>query len=147
MLDLYCQADSQSRVTNDFQMLLRAKDVDVKGSNDLVDSTKAILFLGTPHMGSHLANTGDVLRAIVAATGFDTANQNLEVLKAGGMMLEQIRERFYGLHRRQGFEVYTFEEELGMTGIGFAKFGNKVDRTSFHRRKNRLADTHLGGST
>jgi hypothetical protein len=107
-------------------MLLQASFDGTKVDKDLLESTKAVLFLGTPHAGSAFAEMGDTLRAIVKAVGISAANQNLRDLKTDSTMLDQCRSNFQTLHRRVGFEVYTFQEELGMTGIGIAKADNKV---------------------
>jgi hypothetical protein len=109
-------------------MLVQAAFDDIEGSKDLLKSTKAILFLGTPHAGSPFADMGDTLRAIVKAVGFSTAYQNLRDLKTESSILDQCRLNFQTLHGREGFKVYTFQEELGMTGIGIAKADNKVYR-------------------
>jgi hypothetical protein len=113
-------------------MLVQASFDDIKGSRDLFESTKAVLFLGTPHAGSPFAGMGDTLRGIVKAVGFSTANQNLRDLNPDSAMLEQCRVNFQTLHRRGGFEVYTFQEELGMTGIGIAKADNKGCSHTLH---------------
>jgi hypothetical protein len=109
-------------------MLLEANIDNTKGSKNVLQSTKAVLFLGTPHAGSQFADMGDTLRRIVSAVGFGTANQNLRDLKPDSAMLEQCRKHFQSLHESRDFEIYTFQEELGMTGIGIAAAGDKVCR-------------------
>jgi hypothetical protein len=107
-------------------MLIQADFDDDKDSRDLVAATKAVLFFGTPHGGSSFAELGDMLRGIAKAAGFDTAHQNLRDLKSDSAMLEQCRRNFITLHGRGGFKVYSFQEELGMSGVGIAKFSEKV---------------------
>ena len=109
-------------------MLVQASIEDRKGSKDLFESTKAVLFFGTPHAGSPFAKMGDTLRVIVKAVGFGAAKQNLRDLKPDSAILEDCRRNFETLHSRRKFEVYTFQEDRGMTGIGFAKADNKVCR-------------------
>jgi hypothetical protein len=109
-------------------MLVQASIEDRKGSKDLFESTKAVLFFGTPHAGSPFAKMGDTLRVIVKAVGFGAAKQNLRDLKPDNPILEDCRQNFEALHSRRKFEVHTFQEDRGMTGIGFAKADNKVCR-------------------
>jgi hypothetical protein len=115
---------------NSPKMLLEANIDDTKSSKDVLESTKAVLFLGTPHAGSSFADMGDTLRRIVNAVGFGTANQNLRDLKPESAMLEQCRKHFQSLHKSRNFDIYTFQEELGMTGIGIAAADDKVCKHS-----------------
>jgi hypothetical protein len=107
-------------------MLLRASRSDDKSYEDIFKSTCAVFFLGTPHSGSPHAQLGETMRRVVQAVGFDTAHQNLAVLRPDSALLEQCREEFHILYKRGGFEVYTFQEAQGMKGIGFAQFNYKV---------------------
>jgi len=106
----------------------------------LFKSTKAILFLGTPHRGSEFAQWGDIFRGIVHAIGFDAAHQNLRDLRPDSAILDVIRGDFQKLHSKAqqengaggdgGLKVYTFKEAKGITGIGFVNLNNKVSNIS-----------------
>jgi ankyrin repeat domain-containing protein 50 len=91
-------------------------------------STKAVLFLGTPHRGSSKAETGEMLRRIASASGFSTSDKNLRALNIDSSELEGIHERFLKLRKQNQwhFETRTFQEAKGMTGLGFLGLGEKV---------------------
>ena len=80
--------------------------------------TAGICFLGTPHLGSDLAQWGK-LGALLATT-FRRANTDiLKVLSPGSEMLAAIQERFFNiLNRRLGegskISITCFYEELAM---------------------------------
>jgi len=107
-------------------MLLDASRSGDEQYKDIFKSTKAVFFLGTPHVGSRFAELGDFFRAIVEATGFDTANQNLNALKPDNALLYQCRRDFFTLFNGGSFKVYTFQEARGLKGIGFARLNDKV---------------------
>jgi hypothetical protein len=107
-------------------MLLRASRSNDKSYEDIFKSTSAVFFLGTPHTGSPHAELGETLRKIIRVMGFDSAGQNLLTLRPDSILLDQCREEFHLLYKRGSFEVYTFQEARGMTGIGFAMFNDKV---------------------
>lgn len=95
---------------------------------DVYTSTRAVLFLGTPHWGSAKAETGEIFRKIASASGFSTNERNIRTLNIDSSELEGIHERFMKLRQedRSRFKVSTFQEAKGMTGVGFLKLGKKV---------------------
>jgi len=107
-------------------MLLYADSSNKNTYQDLYRSTKAILFLGTPHRGSDYAELGETIRGIVKAIDFNTADQNTRALKIDDQFLKSSHERFQMLHKRGGFEVYTFQEAHGMAATSLLKFNQKV---------------------
>lgn len=86
--------------------------------HDIYSSTKAILFLGTPHRGSSKADVGETLRRIASAVGLDTSAQNLIALDINSGQLLMIQEEFMNLYGRTNrhFEVSTFQEGQGWAG-------------------------------
>lgn len=99
---------------------------------DIYKSTKAILFLGTPHRGSSIAETGEMLRKIVSASGFSTSDRNIRALHFDSSELEGIHERFMKLKEngQWHFEIRTFQEAKGVTGLNRFGLGEKVSEWS-----------------
>lgn len=95
---------------------------------DIYASTKAILFLGTPHRGSGKAGIAEVVRKIVSVSGFDTTNQNIRSLQIDSTELELIHELFMRLYGQKDchFKVLTFQEAKGVTGISYLKMNERV---------------------
>ena len=109
-------------------MLLRASESEGERDKNIYLSTKAILFLGTPHRGGdgNLTDWGETARRIVSAIGFDTNHQNIRDLAIDSPMLEDCRERFFKLHNRRNFEICTFQEACGMKGTSLLGLNQKV---------------------
>lgn len=99
-----------------------------KNLNDIYLSTIAIFFLGTPHRGSQMGELGEVVRRIVSAVGFSTNDQSIRNLQINSSDLEIIHEGFISLYERpdRHFEVCTFQEAQGMTGVSYGKLDHKV---------------------
>jgi len=97
-------------------MLLRASESGEEREQNIYDSTNGILFLGTPHRGSNLAEWGETTRRIISAIGFDTNRQNIHNLAIDSSILEDNHERFLKLYNRRKFEICTFQEGRGMSG-------------------------------
>lgn len=92
-------------------------------SNDIVDSTAGVIFLGTPHRGSTLAIWGG-LGADFAHIVKDINQAIVELLKPSSEVLFQLRDSFLKLVIRRAQEpghalkIKCYFEELGMTLIG-----------------------------
>ena len=97
---------------------------------DVHDSTHAVIFFGTPHRGSNLAEWGLLLSNIAEAVQLDTNNAVLRDLdpSSGSSKLDEMRFDFDDILRDTGrsreLRVYSFQEEEGMTGLKV--FGKKV---------------------
>ena len=107
-------------------MLLLSSDSGKETDKQLCESTKAVLFFGTPHRGSSFADLGETMRRIASALGFDTAKQNIRTLEIDSGMLEECQKRFQQLTLRRNIKIHTFHEARGMTGISYLKLNNKV---------------------
>ena len=107
-------------------MLLRASESERERDKDVCLSTKAILFLGTPHRGGNFADWGETARRIVSAIGFDTNHQNIRDLAIDSPMLEDCRERFFKLYNCRNFEICTFQEGCGVKGTSLRNLNQKV---------------------
>ncbi|MCJ1359347.1 MAG: hypothetical protein MMC33_009349 [Icmadophila ericetorum] len=105
-------------------VLCRAADEQL----DIYASTKAVIFLGTPHRGSAAAGIGEILRRIASAATFDTNDKNIRALKFDSPELESIHERFMSQRRngRWHFEVRTFQEAKGLSRFAYFNLGEKV---------------------
>ncbi|KAK2604559.1 hypothetical protein N8I77_007477 [Diaporthe amygdali] len=94
---------------------------------NVVASTAAVIFLGTPHRGSpDLATVGDRARSMVSALRMRTNSTILDALRLKTKDLERAQESFSTVWRRYDFRVKTFQEGLGLTGLNFGPFGRKV---------------------
>ena len=89
----------------------------------LVESTHAICFMGTPHLGADLAGWGSI--ASNFAHLFRRTNRDIvKVLKPNSEVLASLQRRFHTLLERrrkdsgQEIEIHCFHEELGYKGIG-----------------------------
>ena len=90
---------------------------------DIYDSTHAVIFFGTPHRGSDLAQWGLMLSNIAEAVQLDTNNAVLRDLDpmSGSSKLEEMRLDFDDIlrddRRSRELRIYSFQEEEGMTGL------------------------------
>ncbi|KAK2850734.1 hypothetical protein FQN49_005371 [Arthroderma sp. PD_2] len=84
---------------------------------DVRNSTKAIIFMGTPHRGSSLAPSRETMRKIISACGFDTNDKNIRAQHFDSTELEVSREDFMRQWRQERFIVRTFQESLGYGGF------------------------------
>jgi hypothetical protein len=84
---------------------------------NIYESTRAIIFMGTPHRGSAYADWGIIVRNIVRAAGFDATDRILRDLKFDAGTLDILHEEFLKMTKEEQFEVYTFKEGKGLKGI------------------------------
>jgi ankyrin repeat domain-containing protein 50 len=110
------------------QVLWRASIDQAQDLTDIYMSTTGIIFLGTPHRGSDWSQTGKTLERIVAAVCFDTNSHNLKAVSPDSFELSLCQENFLRLYNRSSrhFEVRTFQEARGMTGVGYMGLSDKV---------------------
>jgi len=110
------------------QVLRRAENEQDQALFDIFTSTRAILFLGTPHRGSSMAETGEMLRRLAGASGFSTSDSNIRALHVDSSELEIIHGSFMKLYARnpRPFEVSTFQEAQGLTRVSYLGLGEKV---------------------
>jgi len=108
--------------------MLANSDVSQDGKlHNVILSTAAVAFLGTPHRGSpDLAAVGEWARSLVSAFRAETNSAILDALGLKTTDLERAQESFSRLWQQHGFSVKTFQEGLGLTGIKLGFLGNKV---------------------
>lgn len=94
---------------------------------DVVASTAAVIFLGTPHRGSpHLATIGERARSMISAFRMRTNAAILDALRLKNRDLELAQESFSEVWGQYDFRVKTFQEGLGLTGLNLGSLGRKV---------------------
>ncbi|KAM5342905.1 hypothetical protein ACJ41O_013871 [Fusarium nematophilum] len=88
----------------------------------IFDCTKGIVFLGTPHRGSWMA---DWARIPTSALGVvkSTNKSLLKILETDDAYLQSVQDRFWSMVREQqkagrDLEVTCFFEELPLSGVG-----------------------------
>ena len=115
-------------------MLRRSESSTEEKFKDIVQSTAAVVFLGTPHRGSPgLAGVADVVRSISETLlRMDSNSTILRALGADSPELELGRESFITLWRVYGFEVKTFQESLPVTGINMSVANELVSQLCLH---------------
>ena len=89
----------------------------------ILEATRGIIFLGTPHVGTDLAKWGRILTGISKA--FRKTNKDIiRVLSPGSEMLANVQQEFGMMlegRREEGkrrITMFCFYEELGYIGIG-----------------------------
>ncbi|PGH04037.1 hypothetical protein GX51_03707 [Blastomyces parvus] len=86
-------------------------------------STYAILFMGTPHNGSDLANLGSAIQTLfnlVPKKLFDTTPNLLKTLRPDNEILQNVNRQFAEIMGR--FRIYFFHESKPMDLKGTRKF-------------------------
>lgn len=100
-------------------MLAKSSSSKCREHKNIVESTAAVVFLGTPHRGSlDVAAIGEVVRSIVSALGMKTTPAILDALGLKTTDLERAQEEFSRLWQKHDFRVKTFQEGLSLTKIG-----------------------------
>ncbi|TVY63418.1 Ankyrin repeat domain-containing protein 50 [Fusarium oxysporum f. sp. cubense] len=93
----------------------------------VIESTAAVVFLGTPHRGSpELSAIGEWARSMLSSLKFQTTSTILDSLGLKTTDLERAHEAFCRLWHQYDFQVKTFQESFGLTGIDLGVLGNKV---------------------
>lgn len=113
------------------QALLISRGAAQQYYKDVFESTVAIAFMGTPHLGSNkaawavpLTRLANVLRA---------ANKEiLQVLTPGSEMLANLQQEFHSMledyrqNHDKTLKIFCFYEELEVTGVGKVSSGNNT---------------------
>ncbi|KAK3296861.1 uncharacterized protein B0H64DRAFT_390543 [Chaetomium fimeti] len=109
------------------EMLAQSAMATEEGPKNIVDSTSAVVFLGTPHRGSpELAALGEWARSLISIFRMETNDAILNALNLRTTDLERAQESFSALWFKYDFRVKTFQEGLGLTGVNLSVLGNKV---------------------
>jgi hypothetical protein len=109
------------RLTNPAQTLLSSSESNKLGDKAVGNATRGILFMGTPHDGSPLANYGSFFAPLLSI--WRPVNPSfLKELSKDNDQLWELEQRFVKLYRgREGkenpIEVRCFFETMPMSGI------------------------------
>ncbi|KAH6867217.1 hypothetical protein B0T10DRAFT_573048 [Thelonectria olida] len=94
---------------------------------NIVESTKSVIFLGTPHRGSQdLSALVEWARSVLSILRMETTSAVLDTLGLKTTDLERAQESFSALWTKYQFQVKTFQEGLSLTGVNLGVLGNKV---------------------
>ncbi|KXJ93659.1 hypothetical protein Micbo1qcDRAFT_172568 [Microdochium bolleyi] len=110
------------------EMLRRSDASEENEIQDVVKSTNAVIFMGTPHRGSpQLANLGETVRLLGSAIlRVESNSKLLRALGTDSPELELSREAFITLWRKYDFRVKTFQEAFAWKGLHISVLGQKV---------------------
>ena len=84
-------------------------------------STYGVVFLGTPHRGSHQAGLGILAANVCRAMLQDTNTGILRSLEQESEVLERIRDSFERMMTREKVKAYSFVEEIPTAGVGLVR--------------------------
>jgi protein SERAC1 len=103
---------------------------------DILESTAAIAFMGTPHFGSNKADWGMPM-ARFSSLLRKTNREIVKILKPGSKMLAHLQQDFHTMlddrykNQQKKLEIFCFYEELPMDVIGKASCRTENSRISF----------------
>ena len=115
------------------QALLIARGAAQQHLKDILESTAAIAFMGTPHCGSTYADWATPLTRLSKALR-QPNSQIVQVLKPGSEMLANLEQEFHTMlddrirNQKQTMEIFCFYEELPVSGIGKVGAGGGLIR-------------------
>jgi hypothetical protein len=108
------------------QALSLARQRPEKHLRNILDYTRGIVFLGTPHHGSGLALWAERLAKTIGVLK-QTNPHILEVLESDSEVLARVQDGFHtmvrsqNLDRLQPIEITCFYEELPLVGVGIVR--------------------------
>jgi len=112
-----------------FQMLSLCHSSSNQELSNILECTAAIVFLGTPHRGSHAAKIGEIVRKAASALRMDTNPLVLQSLSLNNSDLERTQYIFSYLWQKHQFRVKTFQESLPIN-VRFALGSSKSRKVS-----------------
>lgn len=119
------------------QALLISRGTAQQYYKDVLDSTVAIAFLGTPHLGSNKAAW--VLPLTRLANVLRKANGEIvKVLTPGSEMLAALQQEFhtmledYRRNHNKTIEMFCFYEELEVNGVGKVCLGSYMLKSAVY---------------
>ncbi|KAH8683389.1 Alpha/Beta hydrolase protein [Tricladium varicosporioides] len=105
------------------QALLVSRGSAQQHTKDLLESTVAIAFMGTPHLGSNLANWGHPISKLSNLLR-KTNSEIVGVLQPGSEMLAAVQQEFHTMlddrsrNDSKYINIFCFYEEVGYPGLG-----------------------------
>jgi hypothetical protein len=83
----------------------------------IYDSTKGIIFFGTPHGGSDIAELATLLNDLARVTFQSPNTRILKSLEPDSELLDNLRDSFSQMLEDKKFLVHSFFEAKPVTGI------------------------------
>jgi hypothetical protein len=105
------------------QALLVSRGSAQQHAKDLLESTVAIAFMGTPHLGANLANWGHPISKLSNLLR-RTNSEIIGALQPGSEMLAAVQQEFHTMlddrsrNDSKYINIFCFYEEVGYTGLG-----------------------------
>jgi hypothetical protein len=84
----------------------------------IFSATRGIVFLGTPHRGSSTASLAKLVALVIQTVLKNTNDGLIRDLERDSPNLDRMRENFSQMLNRRTFAIWSFEEELPVSGIG-----------------------------
>jgi hypothetical protein len=96
---------------------------DVEDYRSICNATTAVMFMGTPHLGSSVAKIGNVAIHCVKAFGIRATSSNLEQLQLGSTVLDDLCTEFGSFVQRTRIKIIScFESESMNFGVDVLVF-------------------------
>jgi hypothetical protein len=111
------------RFVNGLQMLLASKNSADEHHRRVLDSTEGIVFMGTPHCGSRLADWASVCLSVTNLVN-SPSRRLVTVLQPESEVLARIQQEFHNMLRarnnsgKQQIRITCFYEDLVTPGLG-----------------------------
>ena len=84
----------------------------------IFSATRGIIFLGTPHRGTGVISLAKVVASVAQLASQNTNINLIRDLERDSQILDRIRDSFSRILDRRTLSVWSFVEELSMTGLG-----------------------------
>ena len=94
---------------------------ELQDHRDILSSTTAILFFGTPHRGGEHVDLGLVAQKIALAVGFSANDKNLKDLRRNATLPRLLSEDFASIVRLKEIAIETFLEGQGYHSHGILR--------------------------
>jgi hypothetical protein len=103
--------------------LLRRANRSQEYLRNIFDSTTGIIFFGTPHGGADpLGFSQRIIENLGKILGWRVNKQVVESLMPSSERLMELRDEFGPMALEEGWIIYSFQEQVGISALG----GNKV---------------------
>ncbi|KAF7507851.1 hypothetical protein GJ744_010015 [Endocarpon pusillum] len=109
------------------EALREAEISDKADQQDILNSLAAVVFFGTPHRGSNMADLGQVAANMASLLlRVDTNNEILRALAIDSPQIEICNRSFVHQWHKYAFQVKTFQEAKALTGVNLGRLNEKV---------------------
>jgi pimeloyl-ACP methyl ester carboxylesterase len=89
----------------------------LRRSKQCRERTKLVVFLGTPHRGSGLADWGKIATNLARLALHDTNSRLVQTLEVNNEVLDNINEQFVNLVDQHRISIHSFHEARGISGV------------------------------